>query len=273
MGWLKFDDAAPEHPKIACCTPDSFTLWVAGLAYCSRNLTDGFVPAAIVPRLWDFDDPITAQRAADHLVRLGIWHEHDDLNGYMVHDYLDHQSSAETVIGKRAEDAERKREMRAKKASKRVSGASPSNVQADSGRCPPDVRPESALSHTHTDITLSRPPSNPRGLSTGDDDERIKPAAEIVAERRAALRPDLRSPVGWRRKVVRSLTNGDDAPELAQLAAAHPDWTAEQLADAVEPPPGQTRRKPERVDCDRCHGSGWLPETDPAQRCDHGAAA
>lgn len=254
------DDRLLEHPKFIDLTPDAIVMWVGGMGYCSRNTTDGTIPKGMTPRLFNFQRP-TDQIAAE-LVERGLWIDQGDTWG--VHDYLDHQRSSEEIERIREQNRNRKRKQRTSNA---------------------DVTRESRVTHggvttpstsTTTDISPLVSGNTQQGLSTGrDDDERTKPASQIIAERRAALRPDLTNPAGWRRKVAHSLTDPatDDGRELAKLAVQHPEWTAEQLADGIQPPAGQTRRKPERVDCDRCHGSGWLPETDPAQRCDHGAAA
>jgi hypothetical protein len=111
VGWLKVDDALTENPKCVGLSPFAWTLWIHGLAYCSRNLTDGNIPHAIVPRLCSIKD---AAKAAAELVDAGLWHVTPD--GWTVHDYLDHQRSRAQVQADRAAAAERQAKSRARKA-------------------------------------------------------------------------------------------------------------------------------------------------------------
>ena len=47
MPWVRVDDHFNEHPKLAKVGPLGWGIWLAGLAYCNRNLTDGFIPLSI----------------------------------------------------------------------------------------------------------------------------------------------------------------------------------------------------------------------------------
>ena len=107
MTWVKLDDSVTEHPKCVGLSPAAWTLWLHGLTYCSRNLTDGQIPAAMLPRLSGVPNPA---KAADELVAAGLWHDVD--RGWEVHDYLEHQRSASDVDGDRA--AARKRKQRSR---------------------------------------------------------------------------------------------------------------------------------------------------------------
>jgi len=126
MPWVRIDDHFDEHPKFARAGPLGIAMWVAGLAYCNRNLTDGFIPWAVARRLlnWEFlgpelDDPrgrtihkisissgmrgedVTCSYVVDLLIDAGLWEERGD--GYQVHDYGDYQPSKEETIGQRDE--------------------------------------------------------------------------------------------------------------------------------------------------------------------------
>lgn len=107
MTWVKIDDTVTEHPKCVELSPSAWTLWLHGLAYCSRNLTDGQIPAAMLPRLSGVSQP---RKVAGELVNAGLWHTTD--SGWEVHDYLEHQRSAEDVHAERAAAAERQRRAR-----------------------------------------------------------------------------------------------------------------------------------------------------------------
>lgn len=72
MTWFKLDDGFADHPKVAEAGSAAAWLYIAGLCYCSRNLTDGVIPAAMVRRLTDLPKP---GRLAATLVAVGLWEE------------------------------------------------------------------------------------------------------------------------------------------------------------------------------------------------------
>lgn len=109
MTWIKLDDSVTEHPKCVGLSPAAWTLWLHGLTYCSRNLTDGRIPAAMLPRLSAVPNPA---KAADALVDAGLWHKTD--SGWEVHDYLEHQRSGADVEADRAAARNRKQASRAR---------------------------------------------------------------------------------------------------------------------------------------------------------------
>jgi len=97
MTWIKLDDNAVDHPKVASLTDRAFRWWVKGLSYASRLLTDGLLP----PTFWK---PVPKQTRAE-LTGAKLW-DWDDPN-FRIHDYLSHQSSRDAVAQKRADNAER----------------------------------------------------------------------------------------------------------------------------------------------------------------------
>lgn len=92
MTWVRLDDQFPEHPKVIGAGASATWLYVAGLCYCSRQLTDGRIPKAVVPRLTELRKPYDL---AEKLVVVGLWREEPGC--YVVHDYLEHQRSADEV--------------------------------------------------------------------------------------------------------------------------------------------------------------------------------
>jgi hypothetical protein len=104
MPWVKLDDGFMEHPKVVAAGGHATLLFVAGLCYCARNLTDGKIPAAMVPRLTDLTAPM---KLARKLVVVGLWEEIE--GGYLVHDWLDWNPSAAETLAKRAAASETKR--------------------------------------------------------------------------------------------------------------------------------------------------------------------
>jgi hypothetical protein len=129
MPWVRLDDQFPDHPKIDQAGPLAGWLYVCGLAYCNRQLTDGFIPKATMPRLSTV--PAPAKHAAA-LVAAGLWDAVE--GGWQVHDYLDFQPAREKVLAERAANAERQRLHRERKQAK---------SQRDNGVTAPDVQRES----------------------------------------------------------------------------------------------------------------------------------
>lgn len=119
MAWVRLADDFADHPKIIAAGPLAGWLWVCGLAYCNRYLTDGLVPAGAVRRLVDVDEPA---RLAAKLVEVGLWERVAD--GFRVHDFRDYQPSAQAVREERDRNAERMREWRKRRHEPGTAGAS-----------------------------------------------------------------------------------------------------------------------------------------------------
>ena len=109
--YVKVHDGLPDHPKIIEAGGEAGWLYICGLAYASRQLTDGVISKRLVRRLTDGSNP---EASASALVRVGLWHdgEHDcpkcpeaGPDAYVIHDYLDHQRSASEVADLRAKRA------------------------------------------------------------------------------------------------------------------------------------------------------------------------
>lgn len=95
MGWVRTDDNSSNHPKFFRAGPAAFGFWVAGLGYCNRNRTDGFIPARDLPLVFVGVTPARALKIAETLVEVGSWKTVDD--GWQVHDYLRYQPSAAQI--------------------------------------------------------------------------------------------------------------------------------------------------------------------------------
>lgn len=88
--WSKFDDGFPDHPKVLAAGPAAAWLYVCGVCYSNRLMTDGFIPARQVRRLADVDDMLPL---AERLCEVGLWEEVE--GGYRIHDFLDYNFSAQ----------------------------------------------------------------------------------------------------------------------------------------------------------------------------------
>ena len=129
MTWVRIDDQFDEHPKHQQAGPLAWALWAAGLAYCNRNLTDGFIPTSKAQTLvnWKFTEPpredgrqrvvsvgitsgfsgddVTNDYVINLLISAGLWAHCD--GGYKIHDYKDYQPSRKKVLEERRQIAER----------------------------------------------------------------------------------------------------------------------------------------------------------------------
>jgi hypothetical protein len=114
MAWVRIDDRMPEHPKVAAAGPLALAMQIAGLCYCNRELTDGFIPRAKARTLLDWEivradgtcysigiaqgmagDDVSSDWVIDLLVETGMWEEVP--GGYLIHDYSDYQPTRAQV--------------------------------------------------------------------------------------------------------------------------------------------------------------------------------
>jgi len=93
MAWIKIDDQFADHPKIVAAGPLASWLYICGLTYCGRYLTDGWIPRGQVRKLADVDNPL---ELAQRLIEIGLWEVVD--GGYQVHDYLEYNPPANKII-------------------------------------------------------------------------------------------------------------------------------------------------------------------------------
>jgi hypothetical protein len=135
MPWIKIDDHFDEHPKLAAVGPVGWGVWLAGLAYCNRNLTDGFIPYAIAEgiggawlvrtiedvtdatgglstgeQVWHIartsgmsGDDMDSQWVVGLLLDNGLWEP--VRGGYRIHDYEQYQPTRAQVEADRATKA------------------------------------------------------------------------------------------------------------------------------------------------------------------------
>jgi hypothetical protein len=123
MPWVRLDDRFTEDPKVVEVGPLASWLYVSSIAYAARNLTDGFIPKAMVPRLADFteietlwpqlsshgvsNDGLTelTESLVSRLLCAELWQKTD--GGFQIHNYLEYQPSREQVLKERAANKER----------------------------------------------------------------------------------------------------------------------------------------------------------------------
>lgn len=127
MTWVKVDDQFHEHPKLAAPGAAAWGMWLAGIAYCNRALTDGFISDAVaeglggrwrvrqggqtwqmIARCGDVEVVVDADWIAVALVDAGLWHRVD--GGYQIHDYADFQPLRAEVMAARTSISEARKE-------------------------------------------------------------------------------------------------------------------------------------------------------------------
>jgi hypothetical protein len=218
MAWVKIDDHFDEHPKIAQAGPLAVAVWLAGLAYCNRNLTDGFIPWSKAQGLisWQFlgaesDDPRGRKRytvaltcghvgedvdtafVIERLLDAGLWQEID--GGYTVHDYLDYQPSKEQVLAERAGARERMQQRRSTNVRPNFSRTSPEVSEKFKAPVPvpvPDtLEPEPTVqgARARDAADAAAPPKPPVPLKPSAPPK--KPAAEQATPEGYALLADI----------------------------------------------------------------------------------
>lgn len=105
MPWVRIDEKAMEHPKVALRTDGAFRLWVQAMAHCQKYLTDGLVDRGSLRLLRAF----SPKRQAE-LIEARLWHETED--GVIFHDYLDWNESREHVLKVREQGRNRIKRLR-----------------------------------------------------------------------------------------------------------------------------------------------------------------
>lgn len=160
MPWVKLDDQFFSHPKVLTAGGDAALLYLAGLCYCQAHLTDGVIPAVAVPRLTDRRNSL---KLAEKLIESRLWERHDQ--GYLVHDYHDHNDESEKVKAKRAATKNRVAEWRGKHARNSVTEQECNTVTNAPVTLPPSASASATASATSKDNAASKPAAVAKGRS------------------------------------------------------------------------------------------------------------
>jgi hypothetical protein len=262
LPWVRLDDHFSEHPKLVSAGPLGMALWVAGLAYSNRNLTDGFIPRGVAATLLDgewVDEEGRVWRAAmtngmagedfdclalaRHLVYVELWHEAP--GGFSIHDYEEYQPSKVKVLEDREKAAQRMKKKRSGEVRENNDGSSEEVREKFNFPVPvPEV--------------LS---SEPKGSS--HKDRELSETVEIVYAHwrkvfgKTRANYDKLSPA--RAKIIRSrLNDGFTVDELCLVfdTAAADDWKDRAKYAGIE----QLLRSREKVEW-------WLDRSDAKPRC------
>lgn len=87
MPWFKVDDGFAFHPKTVHAGNAAAGFWVRAGAWSAANLTNGFIPVAVVPALGG------TRPQAHRLVDAGLWLP--ESGGYRFHDWSTYQPNAD----------------------------------------------------------------------------------------------------------------------------------------------------------------------------------
>lgn len=195
MAWIRLDDHFDENPKILAAGPASAWIWLRCLAYCNRNLTDGFVPEIIAHERCASADPIDA---AARLESAGLWKRVD--GGYQIHDYLDYQGSKAQILEARA--ATRKRVQAFRRRRNAVTNADGNDVCTPS----PTPKKKEGASESLSSSSRSGPSTHMGDTGTASRSRFVPPSLREVeaycSERRNGVDPqawlDHYESNGWR---------------------------------------------------------------------------
>lgn len=94
MTWFKVDDSFHSNPKVLGASPGALGLWVVAGSWSAQNLTEGFVPRHVLPRLIQ-----RADKFATELERVGLWFRTE--NGFQFHDWTDYNPTREEAVAAR----------------------------------------------------------------------------------------------------------------------------------------------------------------------------
>lgn len=236
MPWVKLTDDWYDDPDIVAAGPLGLAMWVVGLSWCARNLTDGHIPSSQIRKLLDLQDitvgseNVRADDIAAQLVELGRWTRTP--TGYVVENYHRYQPTREKVLADRERDRERKASSRR---SERPDGLPPDTP--GSPERPVPVPTELSVLSSSGD---SREPGEPV------DDEipaaTWKRYAELKLERQ---RPgSVNNETSWKRTAARNART--EHLEQAQAWWRAFDISPERLAECLidgRPPAVMYRRK------------------------------
>lgn len=192
MTWVRRDDHHAINPKIVVLSDRAYRLDDEATQWCSRNLTDGRIPAAHLPTI-----SVRGKKSiADELVAGRRWHRAGDPpcpskhctpagpDGYVIHDYLEYNPTAEKVLKERVAKAERQRRwLEARNAAKSGSKDRPKDAPRDASQDGSRDGPGDASGDASVAPTPSPSPL-PKGKRDGDRPEAT--AARREAAERAA---------------------------------------------------------------------------------------
>lgn len=233
MPWVRFDDSAPDNPKLDSLSDGAFRLWFNSICFSNRNLTDGYVPNPRIPRL----TPRYKPAHMNELVDAGAWHK--EQGGVRIHDYLNYQPSSQQVQDQRAYE-------RDKKARQRTNGTTQTANDPTNGRfmSPRDNHGDSpresfgespATQPNPTQVPNKSSSSEPRVDRQEEEDEATEEARRRYTQRQG---PPVIDPEAWVHATAKRLRVEGFTP--ATPRTPRPDCTTCENLRLVETADGYT---------------------------------
>jgi hypothetical protein len=111
-GWFKVSDNILGDPKLMQCSGPAQLAFFYGLAFCSRQRTDGLIIEEALPQICQGFPQADIKLIAQTLIRFGLWKKHK--KGYIVKNYLVWQSSRKQIEAALKANAERQERYREK---------------------------------------------------------------------------------------------------------------------------------------------------------------
>jgi len=255
MTWFRIDDGFHSHPKVLRAGNTALGLWTRCGAWSSHYLTDGFIPVTIAQSFGSRAD-------ASALVTAGLWVKTD--GGYRMHDFHDHNPTADEVREKRQvrADAGRRGGIAsgiARRTKPEPNGEANASPPDEANGNPVPTRPEEVLTSSSV-INGSRVP----GVTDDDDDQRFYEVLSLVVDGKERDHPPTRNARAWRKvvlantrledgQVIRAmLADGSSPQAIALFVLGHGDSTK---VDRESKPWCDTS-------CPECDGTGFLFDAD-----------
>jgi hypothetical protein len=257
MGWVRVSDDFYDNPKMLDAGSVGRDLYWHGMAFCNRNLTDGRIPMGRALTLVDYTDAAVlvgnagvdgvecAPIAVERLLDAGLWHAngHDcpecaqpGPRHYIVHDYLKYQPSR-GQIEKKAEETRQR--VAAWRESQKPNASCNSVTNA--------VR-----THPVTHSVHHTPNPNPT------------PSNSLVTKGGEVALVDAREP---RPTCSKHEENSETA---CRACKRRREWDDnQQVAEASDELEAKRRSREMSENCRICQGTNWIPDTDPAIKCNH----
>jgi hypothetical protein len=125
--WFKVDDNLAFHPKVIAAGNLAMGLWVRAGSWAAQQLTDGFVPAAMIGALGGTDED------AGTLVQVGLWEV--EPGGWRFHEWSTNgrQPTRAQVEDRRAKTAERVAAWRSKRSDEDKSSSNTTSNSVGNG--------------------------------------------------------------------------------------------------------------------------------------------
>ena len=259
MGWIKVDDSFYDNEKMLAVGSIGRDMYWHGMGYCNRNLTDGLIPKGRAMALVDYTDAAVlvgmggvdgqecAPIAIARLIEENLWHEdgHDcpscaqpGPRHYIVHDYLKYQFSKAQI------------EEKAEANKKRVDAWRRRN--ADGNAVGNALQTPLLTEHVH-----DNPNPNPN------------PNTSLVTKGGRVALVDARE-----NPPPHCSRHEENSETPCRACKARREWEAGE-SDRRKADELLARRlaKERSENCPICHGTNWIPDTDPAVKCLHEVAA